>query len=258
MTRVTTAGLLTFVVVAFGMPWFGWLVVRSENLTLWLFPLFASLGGFAASFADGGMPGLRAFSKRVFSLSKAGRYMLVAVIIPPLLGLSYLLANGLPVSSQTLSPGAIFTLSLGAALVTGPLAEEFGWRGYLQPMLLARFAPFVAALIVGLIWWAWHFALYRDSVFADPMAALRFLAYLETWSLFGMFLVQRAHGSVWPAVALHWAANTHPDVLRVLLPSVDGSLLPGGSKGWLYYLFAACFFALLNRRFYFTRQPSVS
>lgn len=254
MNRVRPVGLIAFLVVAFGIPWFGWLVVRNENLSLWLFPVFASVGGFAAAFADGGMEELRAFCKRVFGVSKVGRYMLAGVAIPPLLGLSYLVANGLGLSGQTLSPGAVLSLSLGAALITGPLAEEFGWRGYLQPALLSRLVPFNTALVVGLIWWVWHFALYRESVFADPAAALRFLAYLETWSLFAVFLVQRVHGSVWPAVALHWAANIHPDVLRVLLPVVDGEKLPGGSKGWLYYFTAACVFVLINRRFYFSRQ----
>lgn len=255
MTRGTPAGLITFLVVAFGIPWFGWLVVRNDNLSLWLFPLFASIGGFAAAFAEGGLAGLRTFSKRVFGVSRVGRYALAAVVVPPLLGLSYLAANGLPLSAQTLSLGSVLGLSLGAAIVTGPLAEEFGWRGYVQPALLRRFAPFWAALLVGLVWWAWHFALYRASVFAQPAAALHFLAYLETWSLFAVFLVQRARGSVWPAVALHWAANTHPDVLRALLPSVDGGMLPGGSKGWLYYFAAACLFTLVNHRFYFTRKP---
>ncbi len=258
MTRGALAGPLTFIVVAFGIPWAGWLVVRNEALGLWFFPLFASLGGFAAAYAEGGAPGLAAFCRRVFRVSSAWPYVLAALLVPLALGFSYLFATGVPLSIASMSPAAVLGLSLGAALVTGPLAEEFGWRGYLQPLLLRRLAPFWAAVVVGLIWWAWHYALYRDSVFAAPAPALRFLAYLETWSILAVFLVTHAGGSVWPAVALHWAANTHPDMLRVLLPSVDGGSLPGGSHGWLYYLAAACAFAVLNRRFYFTRQPGTA
>lgn len=258
MARNAMAGPLTFVLVAFGIPWTGWLFMQNEDLSIWLFPLFASVAGFAAAFADGGIHGLVAFCRRVFRISLVPRYVVAALLIPLALGFSYLFTTGVPLSSVVLSPVAVLSLSLGAALVTGPLAEEFGWRGYVQPALLRRLAPFWAALVVGLIWWAWHYALYRDSVFAAPASALRFLAYLETWSIFAMFLVQRAHGSVWPAVALHWAANTHPDILRVLLPSVDGGSLPGGSKGWLYYLAAACVFVVVNRSFYFTRQAGAA
>lgn len=139
--------------------------------------------------------------------------------------------------------------------VTGPLAEEFGWRGYLQPALLRRLAPFWTALILGGVWWAWHFPLYQASVFASPAVALSFLAYLATWSIFMVYLVERAGGSVWPAVAIHWAANMHVDVLRVLLPSVDGSLLPGGSKGGVFYLAIALAFVAFNRRFFFIKPP---
>ncbi|MFZ6843454.1 lysostaphin resistance A-like protein [Undibacterium sp. RuTC16W] len=258
MTRSSMAGPLTFVLVAFGIPWIGWLFVQNEDLSIWLFPLFASIAGFAAAFADGGTQGLVAFCQRVFGVLSVPRYVLVAVLIPLALGFSYLFTTGVPVSSVVLSPAAMLSLSLGAALVTGPLAEEFGWRGYVQPALLRRLAPFWAALVTGLIWWAWHCALYRDSVFAAPASALRFLTYLETWSIFAVFLVQRARGSVWPAVALHWAANTHPDILRVLLPSVDGGSLPGGSTGWLFYLAAACAFTVVNRGFYFTRQADIA
>jgi hypothetical protein len=68
-----------------------------------------------------------------------------------------------------------------------------------------------------------------------------------------VFLVQRAGGSVWPAVILHWAANTHPNVMQSLLPEVDGGFLPGGSKGALFYLGVACIFLAVKRRFFFDR-----
>jgi membrane protease YdiL (CAAX protease family) len=257
MPRNWLIGVCTFVLIAFGLPWLGWFFVGDERLSLWLFPLFCSLAGFAASFAEGGRAGLGAFSRRVFAVSRAPRYVLIGIFIPLLLGLSYLLSKGVSLRDFVLSPAAVMGLTLGAALVTGPLAEEFGWRGYLQHTLLGRLAPFWGALALGGIWCAWHFPLYRTSVFASPAVALSFLSYLVTWSIFMVYLVERAGGSVWPAVAMHWAANTHVDVLRVLLPSIDGSVLPGGSKGSLYYLAAAIAFVLFNRQFFFAKHPRV-
>lgn len=256
MARKSMIGPITFLVVAFGIPWAGWLFINDERLNLWLFPGFASVAGFVASFAEGGKNGLTVFSRRVFTIRSALTHVVVAALIPLLLGLSYLLGTGISLSSIALFPSAVLGLSLGAALLTGPMAEEFGWRGYLQPLLLERLAPFWVALVVGFVWWSWHIALYRNSVFASPISALNFLAYLETWSVFMVFLVYRAHGSVWPAVTLHWAANTHPGILQALLPSVDGSKLPGGSKGSLYYFGVACVFALINRGFFFAKQAS--
>lgn len=254
MTRNSLVGLVVFVLVAYGGSWAGWWLVGDEQLSLWLFPLFASIAGFVAAFAEGGVRGLAGFSRRVFRVRGAMLYVLAALLIPPLLGVAYLLATGVSPWQGGISPAAVLGLSLGAALVTGPLAEEFGWRGYLQHTLLRSLAPFWTAILVGLFWWAWHYALYRDSIFTSPSSALRFLAYLQAWSIFLVFLVERARGSVWPAVALHWAANTHPGVLQALFPGVDGGALPGGSKGWLFYLAAAGLFVLVNRRFFFSKR----
>jgi hypothetical protein len=44
--------------------------------------------------------------------------------------------------------------------------------------------------------------------------------------------------------------------LQSLLPYVDGGILPGGSKGSLFYLGAARTFAAINHRFFFAKRAS--
>lgn len=254
VSRKSLSGTATFFTIAFGIPWAGWLLVQDEHLSLWLFPMFASIAGFAAAYAERGRDGLKSFSQRVFTRFGVPRYLIAAAALPLGLGLAYLLFRGQLIGSMPWSPLAVAGVWMLAALVTGPIAEEFGWRGYLQPRLLRHMAPFWTALIVAAIWWIWHFPLYRESVFSSPASALNFLAYLVTWSIFMVFLVERSDGSAWPAVILHWAANTHPNVLQALLPTLDGGTLPGGSKGSLFYLSAACLFALFNWRFFFQRK----
>lgn len=58
----TWRGISIYLIVAFGIPWVGWIGIQDDSLSLWLFPLFASIGGFAASFAEGGTAGLRDFA----------------------------------------------------------------------------------------------------------------------------------------------------------------------------------------------------
>ncbi len=43
-------------------------------------------------------------------------------------------------------------------LIAGP-GEEFGWRGFALPRLERGLTPLRAALVVGLMWWAWHLPL---------------------------------------------------------------------------------------------------
>lgn len=45
-------------------------------------------------------------------------------------------------------------------LVTGPLAEEFGWRGFALPRLLKSWGVIRASLVLSLIWCAWHLPLF--------------------------------------------------------------------------------------------------
>ncbi|UWG96653.1 CPBP family intramembrane metalloprotease [Dehalobacter sp. DCM] len=38
--------------------------------------------------------------------------------------------------------------------------EEFGWRGYILPQLLARFTPLQSGIILGVIWEIWHLPMH--------------------------------------------------------------------------------------------------
>src|SRR5690606_23779814 len=42
-----------------------------------------------------------------------------------------------------------------AALVVFSIGEEFGWRGYAQPRMVARFGPVVGPLLLGTVWSIW-------------------------------------------------------------------------------------------------------
>lgn len=46
------------------------------------------------------------------------------------------------------------------SLISGPLNEEFGWRGYALDKLLLRFGFWKASLFLGFIWGIWHLAWY--------------------------------------------------------------------------------------------------
>lgn len=54
----------------------------------------------------------------------------------------------------------LIPLFLLLSLISGPLNEEFGWRGYALDPLLLKFGYVKASLILGFIWGIWHLPWY--------------------------------------------------------------------------------------------------
>jgi uncharacterized protein len=90
--------------------------------------------------------------------------------------------------------------------------EEFGWRGYPQPKLMALGAR-KATLLTGLIWGVWHWPLilmgynygkaYFGAPFLGPLGMVWFTLSLS--AIFGWVTIKA--GNVWPAVIAHGAIN---------------------------------------------------
>ena len=45
-------------------------------------------------------------------------------------------------------------------LISGPLSEEFGWRGFLTDTIFDKNKVFKCSIVIGLVWGLWHLPLY--------------------------------------------------------------------------------------------------
>ncbi|MBL8055788.1 MAG: CPBP family intramembrane metalloprotease [Anaerolineales bacterium] len=132
-----------------------------------------------------------------------------------------------------------------APLINGlfTFGEEFGWRAYLQPKLLAL-GPRRAMLVMGVIWGVWHWPViamghnYGLSYAGYPWLGM--LAMVWFTLVTGVFLgwVTVRSGSVWAAVIGHAALNGIAGLgalfVRGELEPLLGPLPTGliGSAGW--------------------------
>lgn len=100
------------------------------------------------------------------------------------------------------------------SLISGPLNEEFGWRGYALDKLLVRFGFSGASAILGFIWGIWHLAWYftpgqaqynllQDSVFH----AVMFIPSTMMLSFFVTFVYIKTKRSILAGALVHMFSN---------------------------------------------------
>lgn len=111
------------------------------------------------------------------------------------------------------NPLNIFLVLL-LSLISGPLNEEFGWRGYALDRLLVRFGFLKGSLILGFIWAIWHLPWYftpgqaqynllKDSVFH----ALMFIPSVMLLSVFVSFVYVKTGRSILAGALVHMFSN---------------------------------------------------
>ena len=111
-------------------------------------------------------------------------------------------------------------------LLGGPLFEEFGWRGYLQPRLQELLPPWIAAICVGVLWAFWHFPLFLVRWISAPPLVFTFI-------LVGLSVVMatafNASGrAVLVAIMMHSAFNSSSSFLPAFLGNVPVRDHPAG------------------------------
>ena len=109
-------------------------------------------------------------------------------------------------------------------MIIGGGVEEIGWRGFFQP-ILEKILPFwLAPLIVGVIWAAWHIPLwFIQGTAQSEMSFLLFIVYCVLLSYI-LGALQRLTGSVAASISLHAWANMMFSVFN-LLPILRGENL---------------------------------
>ncbi|MEU4625942.1 CPBP family intramembrane glutamic endopeptidase [Actinoplanes sp. NPDC023801] len=179
-------------------------------------------------------------------LTTAGVCLLAVVLVA---------ASGL---ARLTPPGGGWWRDLLVLSVTGPvlaLAEELGWRGYLQPRL-EFLGERGAMLVVGLVWAAWHVPYIVFTPHYHDGGSRWLVLPLFTASVIAFsFLIGRLRamsGSVWPAVVAHCAHNITFAMLATYVVRTDRPVLVNeyltGDTGLLVLLGTAGCAALLAVR----------
>jgi len=183
-----------------------------------------------------GKAGLREFGSRLLRWRVGARWYAVALLTAPLLFMAILLA--LSLLSPEFLPG-IFASDEKATLVLVGIAvglgagflEELGWTGFAVPTLLrGRHGVLSTALIVGVLWAAWHFLTNGFWASGTTSGALS-LAILLSGGLFAVgvlpayrvlmvWVYDRSGGSLLVAMLMHASLTASMLILGTLATGV--------------------------------------
>ncbi|MEF2823956.1 MAG: type II CAAX endopeptidase family protein [Peptococcaceae bacterium] len=105
----------------------------------------------------------------------------------------------------------IFYVGLFCVTFIPYLGEEYGWRYFLQPLLMKRFGKRIGVLLVGGLWGLWHapldFFYYVDN---PSMGWMSLVSHLSTCICIGIFFsyAYLKTRNIWVPVILHFINNS--------------------------------------------------
>jgi membrane protease YdiL (CAAX protease family) len=225
--------MVAFFVLTFGIAWAAWVPVAAESRGYLDSPVPQSaatlIGAFAPTLAAIGLTvfheggrGLRRLLGRLLkwrvhvgwyafallgpaALSLAGTSLSVAFggVLPDFPHPPFVDQYPLPPELSSVTPWAFLPLVfLQYLLLSSPIGEEIGWRGYALPRLQSQQTALAASLALGMTWALWHL----------PLALTR--GHPVSEEFFGWFVL----GIVADAVLFTWLYNsTGGSLLLVVL-----------------------------------------
>jgi membrane protease YdiL (CAAX protease family) len=245
--------ILVFVLIAYGFSWLFW-IPEALIAQGWAAPEFVQnfvalnlgawgplVGALVTTFIYEGGAGLKKMLKSGINL-RLGKWWLVVLLIFPVLiggslGLAILFGAHIPefpVVAEAAASGAPLPVFLLIAFVvifftSGPLQEEFGWRGYVFEHLRNKYSALTAAIVAGLLWGVWHAPLFfsnrPEPYYTNPAWGLM-LTTLLTGIILAWFYAN-TKGSIFAAMLGHAMFNWSNYVFPALEVDAAGLILFG-------------------------------
>jgi uncharacterized protein len=257
--RMTFRTVWAFFALAFGISWgLGMLsMIFADQLepnfgemgyTNPIFILMVYAPALAGLFLVGrryGKLGLKAYFKRLTMWRMPGAWWAFLILGIPAIVYTGAVIAGTIGDPFPFSPWYGLLPALALTLMIGPV-EELGWRGVALPLLQRRFAPFLAALILGAFWGLWHLPSFFLS--GTPQSAWEIGPYMIGVLAISIILTpmfNAAGGSILVAALFHFQVN--------------GPAWPD-AQPWDSYVYAAValLVVILNRKTMFRRGGGVT
>ena len=236
--------LIIFFGIAFGIPWIIWIsmnileVDEQTKVKLFYAGDFCSVGGLVAAYFANKKNGLKIMFKRLIEYRFPFKWLIITISIPFvymaiafILGSLYTIGEIGEIIPKKLL--IIFTPAALAMFLTGPLGEEFGWRGFLLPKLLEKFNPLIASIILGFLWGIWHFPIYSNDIYSSFDTGFIFTTHTILASIIMTVIYLHTKGSILMMIIYHWLINVVQFAFMLTFASTNTTFDPFQNIGEL-------------------------
>lgn len=234
--------LAIFTLATYVFSWACWLPIidslesspfEGAPTTIALFLLGAygpTLMGILMAGVHGGRSGVKSIFRSAVSLRMGASWILVSLFTGPLIYTLAIVVHAL-LGGET---GAVnygllpwLPILFIVPIVFGPLAEEFGWRGFALPSLDHGTRPVAASVLIGFLWALWHAPLFWAET-GTAISGFEIDAYLI--GLFFLAVIGSSFIYTWlfnhtrslaTAILLHLGMNASGTITGMLFPEMS-------------------------------------
>jgi membrane protease YdiL (CAAX protease family) len=209
--------VLAFVVVAYAVSWSCWFAWSAVDGPPVLQTMLFVAGGFGPFVAGGVVTvatgeRVRAWLGRIFHWRAPAWTYAFALALPVaavgLAGLVHWQVLDGALTPDLLPSPLEYPIYLAFVLLLGGGFEEPGWRGFMLPALQRERSSLAAALLVGVVWAAWHAPLFvLQGAVQNDVAPWLYVPQVVAISVVLTWVTNASDGSVLPAMVLHAGAN---------------------------------------------------
>lgn len=222
-----------FLAIAFGLPLLCVAMVRNfavfqtgtPNLILYgIEAMSPTLAALIVTVIFGGRASFLSFLQKCYIRNIRLKFILLAILIPFLIlfatKLTLLIGdNSLVLASLTaLNPNKL--LILFWALI----AEEIGWRGFLQEQIDNRFGFPATPILVGVVWALWHYHFFWLGTLTAQIILFVIGCIAESFGYY--WITKRAKGNIIPASVWHLIGNLFFNLFLISPEYNNGSNVP--------------------------------
>lgn len=244
MNKRTTKELLIFFTLTLLLSWAFWgsVLFKNHGYLSWLpGDVFYIASAFVPSLVAilltaryYGKNGLKKLGARIIEVRFSLRwYLYILLLFPSVIIIAYYIAHffaNLPLKSVLLpmiqqNYWLILMIVPYMIIVSGPLGEEIGWRGFALERLLKLTGPVNSSLLLGFVWTIWHLPLFfikgstqydLSEAYGAGLALFGFTLSTLMLTVLMTYLFIHTHGSILAAILMHTVVNTSHGMVTLL------------------------------------------